>query len=69
LLRYNGMLIGVFELIADSRDQVASINAYLQALRDSWLAEADLQQALLGRVDAGRRGGAIALPAGGAAGH
>jgi outer membrane protein TolC len=69
LLRYNGMLIGVFELIADSRDQVASINAYLQALRDSWLAEADLQQALLGRADAGRRGGSVAMPAGGAAGH
>jgi outer membrane protein TolC len=69
LLRYNGMLIGVFELIADSRDQVASINAYLQALRDSWLAEVDLQQALLGRVDAGRRGGSVAMPAGGAAGH
>ncbi len=69
LLRYNGMLIGVFELIADSRDQVASINAYLQALRDSWLAEADLQQALLGQVGAGRRGGVIAMPAGGAAGH
>ncbi len=69
LLRYNGMLIGVFELIADSRDQVASINAYLQALRDSWLAEADLQQALLGRADAGRRGWSVAMPAGGAAGH
>ena len=26
-LRYNGMLIGVFELIADARDQVASVNA------------------------------------------
>ncbi len=25
LLRYNGMLIGVFELLADSRDQVASV--------------------------------------------
>ena len=27
LLRYNGMLIGVFELLADAREQIASVNA------------------------------------------
>jgi hypothetical protein len=27
LLRYNGMLIGVFELLADARAQIASVNA------------------------------------------
>ena len=48
LLRYNGMLLSVFELIADSRDQVASVNAYIEALRDYWLADADLQMALNG---------------------
>jgi outer membrane protein TolC len=46
LLRYNGMLSSVFELLADSRDTVASVNAYLEAQRDFWLAEADLQMAL-----------------------
>jgi outer membrane protein TolC len=46
LLRYNGMLIGVFELLADAREQVAAVNAYIDALRDYWLAEADLQLAM-----------------------
>lgn len=46
LLRYNGMLIGVFDLIADAREQVASVAAYIDALRDFWLAEAELQQAI-----------------------
>jgi outer membrane protein TolC len=46
LLRYNGMLSSVFELLADARDSVASVNAYLEAQRDFWLADADLHMAL-----------------------
>ena len=49
LLRYNGMLMSVFELLADSREQVAAVNGYIEALRDFWLAESDLQMALTGR--------------------
>ncbi|HEX6268520.1 MAG TPA: TolC family protein [Burkholderiales bacterium] len=49
LLRYNGMLASVFELLADSREQVAAVNAYIESLRDFWLAESDLQMALTGR--------------------
>jgi outer membrane protein TolC len=49
LLRYNGMLIGVFELLADARDQVMSVTAYVEALRDYWVAETHLQTALTGR--------------------
>ena len=48
LLRYNGMLIGVFELLADARSQIASVNAAIEAQRDYWLAESDLQMALVG---------------------
>jgi outer membrane protein TolC len=48
LLRYNGMLIGVFELLADARAQIASVNASIQAQRDYWLAQADLDMALIG---------------------
>ncbi|MFG6489153.1 TolC family protein [Roseateles sp. BYS78W] len=48
LLRYNGMLIGVFELLADARAQVAAVSAAQEALRDFWLAQADLDQALVG---------------------
>jgi outer membrane protein TolC len=45
LLRYNGMLVSVFELLADAREQIASVNAYIRAMRDFWLAAADLQTA------------------------
>ena len=49
LLRYNAMLIGVFELLADSRDQVTSVTAAIEALRDFWISDTDLQTALTGR--------------------
>jgi outer membrane protein TolC len=49
VLRYNAMLIGVFELLADARIQIASVNAAIDALRDFWIAEADLDMALVGR--------------------
>ena len=64
LLRYNGMLISIFELLADARQQIASVNAYIEALRDYWLAEATLQLALSGRspgpMRAARGGQAVA---------
>jgi len=53
LLRYNGMLTGVFDLLADSREQIAAVNAYLGALRDFWLADAELQASLSGRSAGG----------------
>ena len=49
LLRYNGMLIGVFELLADARSQIASVNAAIDALRDFWQAQADLDLAMVGK--------------------
>ncbi len=53
VLRYNGMLISVFELLADSREQIASVNAYIESLRDFWLADADLQMSLIGKSAGG----------------
>ena len=69
LLRYNGMLIGVFELLADARLQIASVNAAIEAKRDFWLAQADLDMALIGKPSlAAAVGPALAAePAG--AGH
>ena len=49
LLRYNGMLIGVFELLADARAQIASVHGAIDALRDFWIAHADLEMALVGK--------------------
>ncbi len=48
LLLYNGMLIGVFELLADARDQVASVRQAIAAQRDFWLADANLRSTLIG---------------------
>ena len=61
VLRYNGMLISVFELLADARQQIASVNSYIEALRDFWLAETSLELALTGKSP-----GAMALSSGGA---
>jgi outer membrane protein TolC len=49
VLRYNGMLIGVFDLLADARLQIASVNAAIDAQRDFWLAETDLDMAQIGK--------------------
>jgi outer membrane protein TolC len=49
LLRYNGMLVSVFELLADSREQVRSVTAYVEAVRDFWTADTNLQTAITGR--------------------
>jgi outer membrane protein TolC len=48
LRRYNGMLIGVFELLDDARDQVHTVVSAQQAQEQFWLADASLQAALLG---------------------
>ena len=48
LLRYNGMLISVFELLADAREQVAAVNATSKRCATSGSPRADLQAALAG---------------------
>lgn len=53
VLRYNGMLSSVFELLADTRAHVLAVNASIDALRDYWLADADLQTALSGTSPGG----------------
>lgn len=50
MLRYNGMLASVFDLLADAREQAGAVNGYIDALKDYWLAEADLEQALGGAL-------------------
>ena len=72
VLRYNGMLIGVFELLAGAREQMASVNMYIGAARDFWIADANLQMATMG-TGASMGGSAmadVAAPSSGsAAGH
>ena len=64
LLRYNGMLIGVFELLADTRDQISSVQAAINAYQQFWLADAALSASMTGKPTAM---GAMSLAGGGAA--
>ncbi|MDZ7890544.1 MAG: hypothetical protein U5L73_02155 [Rhodoferax sp.] len=71
-LRYNGMLTSVFEVMADSRTRTLSRLTAAEALRDYWLAFADVQAVLAGvspegsapaRTGTGAAAGADAKPA------
>ncbi len=53
LLRYNGMLVSVFDLLVDAQEQIALVRAALAAQQQFWLADAALQAALLGKPLAG----------------
>lgn len=48
-LRYNGMLVSVFDLLAEARSQVVSVNSYIESLRDFWLAQSNMQMSLIGK--------------------
>jgi hypothetical protein len=48
LLRYNGMLQSSWELLASARERMQSLDAALQARRDYWRAQADMQALLAG---------------------
>jgi outer membrane protein, multidrug efflux system len=48
VLRYNGMLTSVFDLLADMRTQIMAVNGTIEAQRDFWLADTDLQTTLTG---------------------
>lgn len=42
VLHYNGMIIGVFELLKDAKQQAKLVDDYLAALRSYWIADAAL---------------------------
>jgi len=48
LLRYNGMLVDVFDLLTEARERVAARVAATEAQRAFFLAEIDLRAAILG---------------------
>ena len=47
-LRYNGMLASVWDLLAEARASTQAVADAIDAQRDFWLAETDLQLALTG---------------------
>lgn len=65
LLRYNGMIIGVFELMADSKDQISSVMAAIAAEQQFWLADAALQASQMGRPAATAVGPVVSKTSGG----
>lgn len=63
-LQYNAMNASVFQLLIARRDQIEAGRAYVDAQREYWLAAADLEQLLAGRLPEG----ALATPASGGGG-
>jgi outer membrane protein TolC len=69
LLKYNGMLIGVFELLADAREQIGSVILAIDAQRDFWLADAALKASLLGKPTVGAATASATPAAAASSGH
>jgi cobalt-zinc-cadmium efflux system outer membrane protein len=49
-LQYNAMSIGVFQLLQAKRDQVETASAYIEQLREYWVARTRAEQLLSGRL-------------------
>ena len=63
-LQYNAMQLGPFQLLRAREQQVETAVAYIDALRDYWLARGDVGQILSGRLPSGN-----ALPRGASGGQ
>jgi len=51
-LHYNAMFLGVFRLLDAKRREIGAARAWVEALRDYWLARAELDRLLAGRLPA-----------------
>ena len=70
LLRYNAMQVDVFSLLTEARQRIASTTAAIEAERNFWLAETNLEAALIGGTAiAAPESGATASAAGEPGGH
>jgi cobalt-zinc-cadmium efflux system outer membrane protein len=49
-LEYNGMQVGLYELLAAKQAQIESVRAYIETVRDYWMARAGLERALGGKI-------------------
>lgn len=70
LLRYNAMLTDVFPLLAEARARIAANATAIEARRDFWIANTDLQLVVIGGAGSGGggEGASVAAVAGGAEG-
>jgi len=53
-LEYNAMQIGLYELLATKKTEIETYRAYLNTVRDYWIAHAELERSLGGRVTSSR---------------
>ncbi|MEO7034727.1 MAG: TolC family protein, partial [Polyangiaceae bacterium] len=49
-LEYNAMQMGLYELLAMKKSEAETMRAYLETVRDYWVARAELERALGGRA-------------------
>ena len=64
-LQYNAMQIGIFHLLRDRERQIETGVAYVETLREYWLAQTDLAQIASGRLPTADRSAGGRGPAGG----
>ena len=70
VLRYNGMLASVWDLLGETRSQVAAVNSAIAAQRDFWIADTDLNTTLTGTSPGAMAAmSAVARPAASPQGH
>ena len=50
LQQYNGMLRGAYDLLSAKANEAAAERSYIEAWRDYWIARADLERAVGGRL-------------------
>jgi cobalt-zinc-cadmium efflux system outer membrane protein len=64
-LQYNAMQLGLYALLAAKREQVEAYRSYIEAVRDYWMARAELERLVGGRLpgDTGGSGARPELPA------
>jgi outer membrane protein, heavy metal efflux system len=56
------MLVGVFQLLTAKRDEIDAGRAYIEALRDYWIARTDLESAVGGELALAEPSPASAVP-------
>ena len=62
-LEYNGMQVGLYELLAAKQAQIESVRSYIETVRDYWIARAGLERALGGKIPAAPSAAAAPPPA------
>lgn len=63
LRQYNGMLASVFDLLADARQQAATVSSAIAAQREFWLADVRMQAAMIGAAAPRGSAASMSLPA------